>query len=217
MSFYRSAGLMLTTVLFCLSFVHGATHHHRHRRHDKVIARAPTATVSLVTPTLSFSGDGSFLQGSAFPCTGSGCVTATPNSSDLCPAGNETAWTDFPTAQDYTVVCDVDFSSAQNIYPFFLAASFEECMVECETYNAKKTNGRTRCEGFVFAPERLHTDNNCYLKSSPDHPFPATISLIGATRAATIIAPFTATPVGKSASLSMAFSVSCFKGLTIFT
>jgi hypothetical protein len=209
MSYSRWVCLVLTVILFSLSFVDSATHGHKHHHDDKVIARATTSTVSLVTSTVTV-GYGPLLQGSATPCSGSGCATAVPTSSDICPAGNETAWTEFATAQNYTVICDVDFP-AQNIHPFVLAGSFEDCMAQCESYNAGKTARDTQCEGFVFAPERVHGADDCYLKFSLDHPFPATISLVGATRLA-----FSATPIGKFMSSGLFFPLlTYFKQLTI--
>ena len=196
MSYCRLISLMLTVIRFSLSTVHGATHGHKHHHDDTVIARATTPTVSLVTSTVTIGGSGSLLQGAATPCSGSGCATAVPTSK-ICPAGNETAWTEIATAQNYTVICDVDFP-AQNIYPFVLAGSFEECMAQCESYNAENTGRDVHCEGFVFAPERVYSADDCYLKSSLDHPFPATIPLVGATRLA--ISPSTAIPIGKPTS-----------------
>ena len=198
-------GLMLAFTLFSLfSVCSGAVHHgHRHHHESKVIARATTPTVSLITSTVTVGGYGSILEGSATPCSASVCATAVPTSSHLCPAGKQTAWTDSATSQNYTVICDVDFP-AQNIHPFVLAGSFEDCMAQC-------------CEGFVFAPERLHSADDCYLKSSLDHPFPATISLVGATRLAFF--PSTATPIVTSASsrTSLGLLLICFKQLMVVT
>ncbi len=211
-------GLMLAFTLFSLfSVCSGAVHHgHRHHHESKVIARATTPTVSLITSTVTVGGYGSILEGSATPCSASVCATAVPTSSHLCPAGKQTAWTDSATSQNYTVICDVDFP-AQNIHPFVLAGSFEDCMAQCESYNTDNTGGDVRCEGFVFAPERLHSADDCYLKSSLDHPFPATISLVGATRLAFF--PSTETPIVTSASsrTSWALLLICFKQLMVVT
>lgn len=190
-------GLTLTIFLLLFSFVDGATHGHKHHHDDKVVARATASPLSLNAYTATATGYGSLLQGSATPCSGSTCATAVPTSSHLCPASNETAWTEFATAQNYTVICDVDFP-AQNIYPFVLAGSFEGCMAQCESFNAKSTDVDIHCEGFVFAPDRLKFADDCYLKSSLDRPSSATISLIGATRV-----PFfstAATPLGKQSA-----------------
>lgn len=198
MGFFRIVGLVLTVAFFLLSLVDGAAHGYKHHHADKVIARATTSTLPLTTVTPA--GDGSFLQGPATPCSGSVCATAVPNSATMCPASNQTTWTNSSTAQDYNVICDIDFP-AQNIYPFVLAGSFEACMAQCETFNAKNTHDNIRCEGFVFAPERVRFSDDCYLKSSLDRPSSATISLVGAT--AMHLFSSAATPVGKASGMSM--------------
>lgn len=191
MSCFGKMRLMLTVILLLFSFVDGAVRAHKHHHKDKVIARATTSTTAA---TLSF------FPGTVTPCSGSVCATAVPASSHLCPANNETAWTDSPTAQNYTVICDVDFPAAHNIYPFVLAGSFEECMAQCESFNAKKDKGDIHCEGFVFAPERVLFSDDCYLKSSLDRPSSATISLIGATKVPSFLSA--ATPLEKHFSTS---------------
>jgi hypothetical protein len=118
---------VLTVIVFQLPVVDAAAHGHRHHHDDKVIARATTSPLSLAATTVTFAGYGPSLQGSATPCSGSACATAVPTSSNICPAANETAWTGFSTAQNYTVICDIDFP-AQNIYPFVLARTFEACI-----------------------------------------------------------------------------------------
>lgn len=198
MGFVSEVGFLLAVFLFLLSVVDGGSHVHQHR-HDDMIAAATNSPLSLLASTVTPIADGSFLHGSATPCTGSVCATAVSTSSTICPAGNETAWADSTTAQKYTVICDVDFPSADNIYPFVLASSFEDCMTQCEAYNAK-SGGKDRCEGFVFAPERVQYSDDCYLKSSLDRPFPATIPLVGATRVASL-SP-TASLVAKQSSTS---------------
>jgi hypothetical protein len=184
---------------FLLSFVDAAAHRHYHRHNDKVIARATASSLSLLSSPATPAGYGLLLDDPATPCSDSACPTADPNLSNICPARNETNWIEFPTAQNYTVICDVDFPPAQNIYPFVLASSFEDCMAQCESYNAKKAGDDDRCEGFVFAPERLEFADDCYLKSSLDGPFPATIPLVGATRAASFAS--VATPVDTQSNI----------------
>lgn len=79
----------------------------------------------------------------------------------------------------WTLLCDIDFT-AQDIYPFILAKSFQKCMQYCENHNS--AGGGSSCAGFVYAPDRSNLDNDCYLKSSVSNSvYPATIHLIGAT------------------------------------
>jgi hypothetical protein len=203
MSLSSTVGLVLAVFFFLLSFVDGAAHGHNHRHGDKVIARATISPLSLAASTVVPAGYGPSLRDPVTPCSGFACATAVPTSSHICPASNETAWTDFPTAQDYTVICEVDFP-AQNIYPFVLAGSFEGCMAQCESYNAKNADGDIHCEGFVFAPERIQYADDCYLKSALDRPFPATIPLMGATKVASF-SPVVATKIGVKSSMSEYF------------
>lgn len=205
--------LMLTSLLFLLSSVDGVVYRHKHHHDGRLIARARTSSLSTTVSTSAVGGDHeSFFPGSATPCSSSTCATAVPTSSTMCPASNGTAWTKFATAQNYTVICDVDFP-AQNIYPFVLAASFEACMAQCESYNAKAPGGDIQCEGFVFAPDRVDTGDNCYLKSSLDRPSSATITLIGATR----VPPFasTVTSVSKPTGRGMCLLEEAFISLTV--
>ena len=77
----------------------------------------------------------------------------------------------------FALSCNVDFF-AQDIFPFILAATYEDCLQYCFDYN--KAHGDYACAGFVYAPDRVHLDNNCYLKSSLNHAIrPATLHLIG--------------------------------------
>jgi len=194
--FLRIIALMLAVLLFLVSVVDGAVHGHKHRRYDDKVKAASTilplsletaavtpAATSTATPATTTVGDVALFEGPAIPCSGffQGCATAAPDSARMCPRRNQTAWTESRTAQKYTVICDVDFP-AQNIYPFVLAGSFEECMKQCETFNARNLAGNVRCEGFVFAPDRVLFSDDCYLKSSLSHPSSATIHLIGATK-----------------------------------
>ncbi|KIW15360.1 hypothetical protein PV08_05406 [Exophiala spinifera] len=133
------------------------------------------------------------------PCLNGPCATAIPPLEKLsCYAVNGTVF--FNNATNYTLLCDVDFP-AQNIYPFVLAGSFSECLEQCESFNRKNVSG-TRCVGFVFAADRLHDADDCYLKSSLNEPIPATIHLVGATMA-TSTSACTKTPKSNSETRSM--------------
>lgn len=193
-------GLMLAAIPSLLTSVDCSFHGHQHHHDGKVLARTATPTRPLAVTATPVENHAPLLQGPAKPCSGSACVTAVPVSSDLCPGRNETAWHESETAQDYTVICNVDFPAMYDIHPFILSGSFEACMASCESYNAEEGHGETRCEGFVFAPGRVQNADDCYLKSSLDRPFPATISLVGAMRAPFLA--FTATPLAEAISPS---------------
>ena len=181
--------MLLSIVLLLLpDLCASAPHTHQHRHEDKVFARTAlsTFTTSLTaTSSVTLDGYGTFISGSASPCLGIACATATPSiPSRICPTENNTSDSLTPGTNPYTVVCNVDYVN-QNIYPFVLATSFEACLAQCEEFNLKNADGEVQCAGFVFAPERVNDADDCYLKSSLESAVPATISLIGAALATT--------------------------------
>lgn len=143
----------------------------------------------------------------ATPCTGSSsetdCVTATATGTAFisshpfspipvpCAAANGTQLVGVgDSSHVYTIICDIDFPAEANIYPFVPAGSFDECLMQCEIWNGRQQHDQQKqnasgnahyCAGFVFAPERIHMGDNCYLKSSVNEPGSATIHLVGAT------------------------------------
>lgn len=168
--------LIASIPLLCLAANTNLVHGHLHRKNFDIAARD-----TLIAPTTTIS------------CPGNICAAATPTSRLPCGdvsgtqfAGNNSIW---------TMLCDTDFF-AQNIYPFILTKTFEECMQYCEDYN--DAHGKGKCAGFVFAPDRIHLDNSCYLKSSlNDAVSPATIHLIAGvlhptTATSTIVSPIPA-------------------------
>lgn len=160
--------LIASVPLLCLTTKSTLVHDRLHGKNFDIVARdvidTPTGTIS--------------------SCSDNACVTTAPTSHLPCGgvngalfAGNNSIW---------TMLCDTDFF-AQDIYPFILATTFEECMQYCEEYNY--AHGQGKCAGFVFAPDRVHLDNSCYLKSSlNDVVSPATVHLI-----AGVLHPTTAT------------------------
>lgn len=177
--------MLISAILFlvpniCTSAPHANKHHHE----DSLLARAALSTTPLspsATPSGTVDLYSVFLSGSASPCSGTACATATPpGSPGRCPSENNTSHSLTVEADVYTVICDVDFVD-QNIYPFVLATSFEACLTQCVQFNSRSTNELSRCVGFVYAPDRVHDADDCYLKSSLNSAISATISLIGAT------------------------------------
>ena len=109
-------------------------------------------------------------------CTSPRCVSTKATTSLTCSEANGTEFAGSNSM--WTMLCDTDFF-AQDIYPFFLAKSFEKCLEYCEDYNNE--HGESKCAGFVFAPNRSNLDNDCYLKNSLNNAiYPATIHLVGA-------------------------------------
>ena len=159
-------------------------HKHRHANRHHLARTLTTTTTDVAYSSISVpSGNyGNFLPGTATPCAGTVCATPSTLSlapSIVCPADNNTAYNAGPASDNYTIICDVDFPG-QNIYPFVLAASFQVCMDHCSTINTGQKTGGVRCAGFVFAPGRAAFADDCYLKSSLDNPFTATMALVGA-------------------------------------
>lgn len=114
----------------------------------------------------------------ATSCSGGRCIGSTDAITyQLCDSLNETTMNDPNNSRDIHILCDVDFPG-QDIYPFILARSFDECHAFCNSFN--KLSNDTKCVGFLFAPGRMNGTDDCYLKSSLNNPTPADIQLIGA-------------------------------------
>jgi hypothetical protein len=173
-----AVSLMLMVVLFFHASCNaGQPHVHKHQHFHGLAVRD-----GLATSTTSFLAidSGTIVTATASPCSGSSCAKATHTAGNVdCAAANGTSYTEVPEIDNYTIICNIDFPD-QNIYPFILAGSFEDCLLQCEKVNRGK---EAHCEGFVFVPERIGDSDDCYLKSALKSPGPATISLIGATLA----------------------------------
>lgn len=101
--------------------------------------------------------------------------TASPTATSVCPASNGTTFTS-GGSKPYQVICNVDFPA--DIFPFQMVQSYNECVSACDAYNTKV--GSNRCVAALFVPQRLHDEDDCYLKSSLDHPTTASVSIQGA-------------------------------------
>ncbi|KIW73239.1 hypothetical protein PV04_01373 [Phialophora macrospora] len=178
-SFRTCFSEMLINFLVFLSFVSLATSHPHGSSHLLAGRDGPIHTSKYPIPAKAIAS--SVSTSPASPCTGVHCTHPTlPPSRSPCDTANGTTFvTALPNGTKYTMICDIDFP-AQDIYPFILAGSFDECLGHCEAYNEKAVTG-TRCVGFVFAPDRSHGADDCYLKSSLNDPSSATIHLMGAT------------------------------------
>lgn len=168
---FSIAGLTLSiTVLFASSQSVRASHSANHIVHSKLAARDQAGTVATAnSPPNTVS-----------PCSGSQCIGAQLQEDSLaCDYTNGTTLVAGNSNETWTILCNIDFY-AQNIYPFILAGSFNECLDFCDQHNQQAHT--EQCAGFVFAPGRVHNENDCYLKSSVENAtYPSTIHLIGAT------------------------------------
>lgn len=132
------------------------------------------------------------------PCSGTDCAAAEVVHQLPCDevngtifAGNDTLW---------TMLCDTDFFE-QDIFPFVLTKTFEECMQYCQNYNA--VHGAGKCAGYVFAPDRVNFTNSCYLKSSVNRVvYPSTIHLIAGVLRQTIATSTLVLPIPSITSAS---------------
>ena len=201
-------GLMLKAVILlsiiitniCIAQPHGHKFHHDRRLAVRDDGAGQTTAITPVTEILPIT-----LTASATPCSSTNCVTAAVPMSTLgpdCSAMTDISFNDLKRdTSTFDLICNIDFPG-QNIYPFILAGSFLDCYNQCYDFNQNKTG--PRCAGFVFAPDPIDDDNDCYLKSSLNEPSPATVPLIGATVVesnghSTIDLPAsTATAVGKA-------------------
>lgn len=115
-------------------------------------------------------------------------ATVTPLST-LCPAGNGTTYTSNRSIE-YQVICGVDFPD--NDYPFLLVDSLDSCVQACDAFNVKA--GSNDCLAALFVPSRLLDLDNCYLKSSVNHPTVATVGIEG------VVLVISKTPISTSIS-----------------
>ena len=130
----------------------------------------PTAT-----STTGLSRPSTQVKLSADTTTGISSSKTTPTPTSLCPAGNRTTSTSVDENK-YQVICYIDY--IDDIYPFRLVDSFEGCLAACDGFNIANTG--TQCLAALFVPSRVNDADDCYLKSSLDHPTIATVDIEGA-------------------------------------
>ncbi|KAL8812504.1 MAG: hypothetical protein Q9223_007273 [Gallowayella weberi] len=95
----------------------------------------------------------------------------------LCPDNNGTVFRS-SSGITYQTICGINYDD--NIRPFLLVDSFEACIQKCDAYNYD-THG-VSCMAALFVPSRLHSADDCYLKSSIARPSIGTGSVEGAVR-----------------------------------
>lgn len=177
--------LMVSVHLMPIAAMKPRGHGHLHKR---AVDLSASAAIYIPTTTLS-------------SCSGSNCAATSPVHQLPCGAANGTEFAGNNSI--WTMLCDTDFFS-QDIYPFILAKTFEECMQYCEDYN--HVHGEGKCAGYVFAPDRVNLENSCYLKSSVNGViYPATIHLIAAvlhptTAISTWVSPVPASTIASATS-----------------
>ncbi|KEF58545.1 uncharacterized protein A1O9_06471 [Exophiala aquamarina CBS 119918] len=136
--------------------------------------------------------------GSAASCSDGRCIGSTDTITyQLCDSFNETTVNDPNNSRNIHILCDVDFLG-QDIYPFILAQSFDECHACCNSFN--KISNDTKCLGFLFAPERVNGTDDCYLKSSLHNPTPTEIQLIGAVLIPSMTSNSLASPLERNST-----------------
>ena len=176
---FVSSTLAILTVLAFPATCAAQPHAHKHHAHHVAGRDDATQTVATAPTTILPTS-----LAPVTPCsTTSGCVS--PIKPTSCPDINGWPFTEVPEMDMWTITCDIDYPE-QNIYPFYLAGSYYDCLLECENHN--KNNAQPPCAGFVFAPERVSDGDDCYLKYSLNNPASATIHLVGATLATSSIA-----------------------------
>ena len=141
----------------------------------RLLQRATSTSTSTSTSATGNPGDGgyqSFVL--SFPSAISTSVAATAT---LCPADNGTGYTS-DAKIDYTVVCGTDYKDG--IQPFYLTGSFVGCVQKCDAYNYD--HGGVKCIAAIFVPSRTLDQDDCYLKSSINHPVASNGKIEGAVR-----------------------------------
>ncbi|CAL8576114.1 hypothetical protein XPA_002007 [Xanthoria parietina] len=104
------------------------------------------------------------LQGYSDPPSLSPSAVARSTTPSLCPDNNGTVFRS-SSGITYQTVCGINYND--DIHPFLLVGSFEACIQKCDAYNYD-THG-VSCVAALFIPSRLHSEDDCYLKSSIAH------------------------------------------------
>ncbi|KAK5046583.1 hypothetical protein LTR84_007344 [Exophiala bonariae] len=178
--------LMLVLVV-CISLFKGsASYPHLD---SNALAGREVFTSSTKYPIAGKGTAASSRANSATSCSKGNCIGSTDTTTyQICEGTGETMLHD----QDFSILCNVDFP-AQDIYPFILADSYDECYAHCSSFN--QTSNNVKCMGFVFAPGRMNGADNCYLKSSLNDPYPAMLQLLGAVLGSSTVSPSSVTPL----------------------
>ena len=167
----------------------------------RLVQRATSTSTS--TSATGNPGDGAYQSFVlSFPSLTSSSVAATAT---LCPADNGTGYTS-GSKIDYTVTCDTDYTD--NLEPFYLTGSFVGCVQKCDAYNYD--NGGVKCLAAIFVPGRTHDKDDCYLKSSLNHPVEPTGGIEGAIRKG-----FTTSSISASSSSSSRSSQASSKSSSV--
>ncbi len=165
--------------------------------HVQLVPRATSTTASAT----GNPGDGSYQSFVlSFSSSTSSSVAPSATAKSLCPEGNGTSYTSDNSIK-YTTICGVDY--ADGIHPFYLVSSFAGCVQKCDAYNYN--HGGVKCLAAIFVPTRTNDLNDCYLKSSLDHPVVPTVSVEGAVRvgfATSSTSASSSSPTSTSASTS---------------
>lgn len=172
--------------LVCLSIFEGSVSYPH--LHFNALAGREASTSPTKYPIAGKGTASSSHAKSATSCSSGNCIESTdPTTYEICDGTGETVLHD----QDLTILCNVDFP-AQDIYPFILAGSYDECYAHCNSFN--QISNTAKCMGFVFAPGRMNGADNCYLKSSLNDPTPALIELLGAVLGSSTVSPSSLPP-----------------------
>lgn len=98
-------------------------------------------------------------------------------SNSLCPANNGTVFRS-SSGITYQTICGINYDD--NINPFLRVDSFEACIQKCDAYNYDTHS--VSCVAALFVSSRLQSQDDCYLKSSINHPSVRTGNVEGAIR-----------------------------------
>lgn len=186
-TFTRYVAFMpIISVLFLMStlvtgelFRHGRRGHHvfHHRIARAVDQRNDTNVTISLSKSISV-GSNVHQQDITRPFTiVSGTPTATAKPLFDCTSNNDTSVQ--PGNVTYRALCNVDFPG-QDIFPFLLVPSLEDCISACDTYNNMLTTGTPPCLGVVFVGGRIGSLNDCYRKYGTAGATSGTVPMVAA-------------------------------------
>jgi hypothetical protein len=147
-----------------------------------VLSRRPTTTTDVASVSST---------------TNSTASTAIPA---VCPSGNGTLFNS-TSGQLYKIICDADFTH-DDILPYLLVTSFQDCVRQCDNYNVQNPTGQ-KCMGAIFAPSRVTYSDDCYLKFAIGFTGIPDIALYGAILVSNSTLTSTTTQTSTSSGLGL--------------
>lgn len=163
---------------------HKVMHSHHYHTSRSVFGRGNNNSASFVAETIGIQSASPRSDVTRSISLASDLPTAIAVSSSVCTTNNDKNAT--VGNLTYKGLCDLDFPG-QDIFPFILARSFEECIASCDHYNTVRKGVGSGCLGVVFVPGRISSSDDCYRKYSLNNATSASVPMIAAVMPSTTV------------------------------